>query len=88
VPQRAGADQVGATADKAVVHVCGDSEREPGAGAVQVRLQRLGVQHPEQQVDVVADQVVLVAVDGAEVGGGADLSRAGSGTPAAVTAGR
>jgi hypothetical protein len=75
--ERSLAGQGGVTADEGVVHVPGDGERQFGAGVGQRRVQRLSIDHPAQQVDVVADQAMVIAVHGADVGGGTylDLGR-------------
>ena len=59
------------------MHVLGDGERQFGAGVGQRRVQWLSIWHPAQQVDVVADQAVVIAVHGSDVGGGAYLNPGG-----------
>ncbi len=61
------------TVDEAVVHIRGDGQGQFSTGTGQRRAQRLGVQHPEEQVDIVADQPMVIAVHGPEAGGHAYL---------------
>lgn len=59
------------------MHVPGDGQRQLSAGASQCGMQWLSVQHPAEQVDVIADQAVVITVNGADVSGGADLDLGG-----------
>jgi hypothetical protein len=72
-PERVRADQVGVTAHDVAVDVFGDDQRDLRTRAGQRALERPGLEHAEQEIDVAADEPVPVVVDRADVSSDAEL---------------
>jgi hypothetical protein len=69
--------QAGVAADQAAVDVVGDDQRQFGVGGRERALEQPRFQHPEQQVDVAADETVTVEIHRPDVGRGPELDARG-----------